>query len=321
MAQTLDLKQMQSRAVSAGFERSIQTIRAVREQGWTYPSNYLDIYFDKIGVHENVSWAEVGEHCLSSDGGMAWPAFGVFVDVGLSNAARASLGQKASLATVSLQLSVKRLPRAGKLQAIGRIKNTMDTAQIGAVVTEVDVWQGGELLAAGRALMGLAPFKNALDVQSLPHAAQHFHPWADCVPEPGSADYLTYEAACRAEALESSASFIDKFWAAHKLHGNSDLSSYRFCKGEHLANRAGNVHGGILYGLAANAARGVAPPGWLIADSSVQYLNAATDAYFDTHTEILRQGANTMVVSCHVISSQNKLVIHSQWTLLKPKVN
>lgn len=175
---------------SPGFERSVQTIRSVREQGWTYPSNYLDIYFEKISAEENIAWTEVGAHCLSRDGQMSWPAFGVFVDVGLSNAARSVLGQQASLATMSMHVSVKRLPGAGKLKAVGRIKNTLDSSQIGAVVTEVDIYsECQELLASGRALMGVAPFKNALNVQHLPSAAQQFRSWLDCVPATDSADY------------------------------------------------------------------------------------------------------------------------------------
>lgn len=304
--------------ISPGFERSVQTIRAVSEQGWTYPSNYLDIYFDKVSVEENIAWMEVRDHCLSRDGQLAWPAFGVFVDVGLSNAARSALGQQASLATVSLNVSVKRLPGPGKLKSVGRIKNTLDNASIGAVVTEVDIYsENQELLASGRALMGMAPFKNALNVQHLPSAAQEFRPWRDCVPAAGSPDYQIYAVACHAQALDNGQSFIDKFWAMHEVREHSGQKKYRIDKGDHLVNRAGNVHGGVLYGLAANAARAVVPEGWLIAESSVQYLNAASEAYFYAATEVLRKGKNTMVVECVVKTNNDKKVIYSQWIFFR----
>lgn len=311
---------MKNMVASAGFERSIQAIRAVQDRGWTYPSNFLDIYFDKIGVEENVSWMEVGDYCLSEDGAIAWPAFGVFVDVGLSNAARALLGQKASMATVALHLSVKKRPGAGKLKAVGRIKNTLEQSCLGAVMTEVDIYaHDGQLVATGHALMSLAPFKNALDVQALPQAAQQFLPWQACVPESSAPTYPIYQAACQAQRPQGGKTFIDRFWAAQPAAAASGSHTFRFYKGEHLANRAGNVHGGILYGIAANAAHAMAPMGWLMSESSVQYLNAASEKCFETATEVLRHGRNTMVVNCQIISGQNKKILHSQWTFLRPQ--
>ena len=260
-------------------------------------------------------------HCLSRDGQMSWPAFGVFVDVGLSNAARSVLGQQASLATVSMHVSVKRLPGVGKLKAVGRIKNTLDNSRIGVVMTEVDIYsECQELLASGRALMGVAPFKNALNVRHLPSAAQRFRPWRDCVPATESADYHVYAAACQAQALDNGQTFIDKFWAAHPVPGDANAVHFRFDKGEHVSNRAGNVHGGILYGLAANSSRAVVPAGWLVAEGSVQYLNAASEDYFLIHTQVLRQGQNTMVVQCEVLSNSEKKVLNSQWTFLMSKL-
>ena len=304
---------------SLGFQRSIQAIRAVKEYGWTYPSNYLDIYFEKISPQENISWMEVGAHCLSSNASISMAAFAVFADVGLSNAARASLGQQASLATITLSLSIKKLPGAGKIKAVSRIKNTVDDAEIGAVFTEVEIYsEQGEPLASGHALMGIAPFKNALNVQALPDAPKLFADAAQCVPAADSRDYLIYEGAQQAQDLDNGASFIDKFWAAQEASEGS-WSGFRFFKGEQLSNRSGNVHGGILYGLAAQAASAVVPAGWHIAESAVQYLNAASDTYFDIHTEILRQGRNTVVVECKVVSNAGKKIIHAQWTFLKPK--
>lgn len=307
---------------SPGFERSIQTLQAVKDYGWTYPSNYLDIYFEKISEQENISWMQVGEHCIGSDGLMSMPALGVFVDVALSNAARATLGQKASLATVALRLGIKSMPRAGKLKAVSKISTRIEDAQIGAVFTQVDVFtEQAELLASGSALMGLAPFKNSLNVDALPDAPRVFAELATCWPEAQTADPLVCEAAQQAQhqATEKGVAFIDHFWAAKPLTTSAENAVLRFYRGDHLANRSGNVHGGVLYGFAAQAASAVAPLGWRVAESSVQYLNAASDEYFDTYVEVLRQGRNTVVVDCHVRSSTGRKVLHSQWTFLKPQ--
>lgn len=304
--------------VSPGFQRSIQAIRAVHDYGWTYPSNYLDIYFEKVSAQENISWMEVGAHTLSSQGRIGMAALGVFSDVGLSNAARATLGQQASLATISLHLSIKKLPGAGKIKAVARMANTIDDAEIGAVRTEVKIYcEAGEQLASGSALMGMAPFKNALNVRALPEAPKVFADLAQCVPDSDSPDYAVYQAAQRADALGQSETFLDHFWGAEKVSLNSGSAVFRFYKGEQLSNRSGNVHGGILYGLAAQAASAVAPEGWMVADSSVQYLNAASEPYFDMTAEVLRQGRNTVVVECKIISNTGKKIIHSQWTFLK----
>lgn len=309
---------------SPGFQRSIQAIRAVQDHGWTYPSNYLDIYFEKVSAQENISWMEVGEHALGSNGLISIAALGVFADVGLSNAARATLGQQASLATIGLHLSIMKLPSAGKIKAIGKMANTMDDAEIGAVFTEVEIYsEAGESLASGSALMGMAPFKNALNVRALPNAPKVFVDVAHCVPTSDSTDYAVYQAAQKALAASNSAAngtkFLDKFWGAERISLNQAQAVFRFYKGDELSNRSGNVHGGILYGMAAQAASAVASAGWKMVDSSVQYLNAASEEYFDASAEVLRQGRNTVVVECKVSSSTGKKIIHSQWTFLKPK--
>lgn len=306
--------------VSPGFQRSIQAIRAVHDYGWTYPSNYLDIYFEKISAQENISWMEVGAHALSSQGRISMAALGVFADVGLSNAARATLGQQASLATISLHLSIKKLPAGGKIKAVARMANTIDDAEIGAVRTEVDIYsETGEQLASGSALMGMAPFKNALNVRALPDAPKLFADVEQCVPDCGSADYAVYQAAQKAEAQGQRKSFLDHFWGAEQVSLHPGSAVLRFYKGEQLSNRSGNVHGGILFGLAGQAARAVAPEGWMVADSSVQYLNAASDPHFDVTAEVLRQGRNSVVVECKISSSTGRKIIHSQWTFLKGK--
>lgn len=307
---------------SLGFERSIQTLQAVKDYGWTYPSNYLDIYFEKISAEENISWMHVSEHCIGSDGLMSMPALGVFVDVGLSNAARATLGQKASLATVALRLGIRRQPGVGNLKAVSKVSANIDDTQMGAAFTQVEVFtEHGELLASGSALMGLAPFKNSLNVDALPDAPRKFAALAACLPGAKTYNPLIYAAAQRAQQQveHKGAAFIDHFWGAQLLSDSHAEPSLRFYRGHHLANRAGNVHGGVLYGLAAQAASAVVPAGWRVAESSVQYLNAASDEYFETRLEVLRQGRNTVVVNCQIVSNENKKVLHSQWTFLKPQ--
>jgi len=305
---------------SPGFARSIQTLQAVKDYGWTYPSNYLDIYFEKISAEENISWMQVDEHCIGSDGLMSMPALGVFVDVGLSNAARATLGQKASLATVALRLGIRRQPRAGMLKAVSKVSANIEDAQMGAAFTQVDVFtEAGELLASGSALMGLAPFKNSLNVDALPDAPRSFAALAECLSNVQPDEAAVCQAAQQAQyqAKATGKAFIDHFWAAMPQGEHLTSRSLRFYRGDHLANRSGNVHGGVLYGFAAQAASAVVPKGWRVAESSVQYLNAASDEYFDTHLGVLRQGRNTVVVDCQIVSNKNKKVLHSQWIFLK----
>ena len=144
---------------------------------------------------------------------------------------------------------------------------------------------------------------------------------ATCLPGAQADDPLIYAAAQRAQQAveQQGAAFIEHFWGAQPLDGSLASPTLRFHRGDHLANRSGNVHGGVLYGFAAQAASAVVPAGWRVAESSVQYLSAASDEYFDTRLEVLRQGRNTMVVDCQVISNTNKKVLHSQWTFLKPQ--
>ena len=307
---------------SLGFERSLQTLQAVKDYGWTYPSNYLDIYFERVSAEENISWMQVDAHCIDSDGLMPMSALGVFVDVGLSNAARATLGQQASLATIALRLGIRRQPSVGKLKAVSKVAANIEDAHIGAAFTKVEVFtEQGDLLASGSALMGIAPFKNSLNVEVLPDSPRTFAPWSQCQSLAQSEGKLVFEAAKQAqhEANERSVAFIEQFWGAQPLDSSDGSTINRFHRGEHLANRSGNVHGGILYGLAAKAASTHVPAGWKVTESSVQYLNAASDDYFDIHTEVLRQGRNTVVVDCQVLSNKNKKVLHSQWTYLKPR--
>lgn len=305
---------------SPEVSRSLQALRAMRTPGWMYAAHFLGLAFDSLeGDTASVSMP-IGPHCVDGQGNVAVAALSVLADVAFAAAVRGQAGAAVRLATLTARLSFAQRPSRGRLSGVSRNRFTLPSLSMPSAVTTLEISGDDGVCCIGEASFAVLDNRRGTTEHPMPRhsTVEGLAPLE--VSELTDAERAVLDQAVAAQqAVKSSPSlgFLDAFWQLAPMTEESGARC-RIDAGLHVSNRVGHIQGGILMAVAAKTCAAAAPPGWLLLDLSVQYVEAASGAWVQACATPLRVGRNSASIECRVQDPEGRTTLCAQAIFMRP---
>jgi acyl-coenzyme A thioesterase PaaI-like protein len=277
--------------------RVLRALALNRQPGFHFPGNFLDISFDRVATGRSLLSFQPGPWCNGPDGQVDFGSLAVLADLALAACMRARLGRATRLATVSMSLQFTGAPRTGRLKATGEFQGFFEKGAGRLGMSRVSITGGkGQVCYGTGSFMALEPPAGVV-LHPVP-LRNHRSPEparlreSELLPD----EKLVLKTA--AKALKGK-NFIDSFWGGR----NGVLRN-----GPHAGNRVGHAQGGILVGVAANAAGAALPHGWRLAGLTALYISPGAGKALRADTGVLHQGRLTAVVRTDVSGAKRRVL-------------
>jgi uncharacterized protein (TIGR00369 family) len=307
---------------AANLRRVLQAMRAHRTPGWHLPAHWLELTYDRVEADGATVGMPIGAHCLDRHGSVHRAAVMVLADVAMAGTLRARFGATARLATVNARLGFAVAgaggARAQALQAVASCRMDISGGDVPLCVCSVEILSGDERLGSGEATFAVLDNRRGTATHPLPRTSTLRG------VAPLGADELTAEesavfALARGAAMSppSGASFLEAFWGLLPTPGNGGAECV-FERGPHVANRVGDVQGGILLALATQTGVAALSSEWRLVDVSAKYLAAAsTGRALLARAEVVQTGRQIAFVECGLTDESDRLLLRADITLVR----
>jgi uncharacterized protein (TIGR00369 family) len=274
------------------------------------------------GMLMGLAGEQQGQDCLTlhyDDGAWArngagevhWPVLGVLLDVALGAVTRLRAGPTHRPATVQLEVSFTGAPIREEPAASARFVEYSQRSAVKHAISSAVVTSAGVPVAHASGSFVL------LELQA--DAMQQVLPWMS--PEL-SVDALTardlqdheravlrrFHRACAVANAEHP--FVEHFWGGvpQRRDGRATLS---VPVGPHLGNRIGQVHGGILLGLAAHAACAAVPTTMRLSNIAAWFTSPGQGTRLTVRATVLHASRNLAVVRIQIVGAGNVRVLEA----------
>lgn len=284
-----------------------------REPGWHFPGHFLAVSFDEMQPDACRMHLDLGPHCTGPDGEVDAVSLGIFMDLGLAAIVRTRLPHDhVRLATISLQAQFAGVPGEGPLQAQGSAR-AFTPGGMRVMSAELAISDASGLVCQGSGLFMVLPapegFKAAPLGSADPASLNTPLPVANLTP----AERVVHQAALR--ALAGPQPFAQRFWGLRTRAVPQGAWS-RLAIRQHVANRVGHAHGGVLWGQAAQTVLAAVPAGWRIGSLMASYLRPGTAPATLGRAQVLHQGRSTAAVRIEILDRERQRVLEGLATLV-----
>jgi acyl-coenzyme A thioesterase PaaI-like protein len=292
----LDLPALRSRA--------LRVLNENRTAGLNFPGIFMGVRGRKEGRSGLRLEFEDGPLFRDSAGEVSMAAFGVLIDTACGAVTRTHVPPTMRPATVHLKAQFTGAPAIGHIVSHTRFQGHSDRAAVTEAVSVGRVMSGTTLLAhvSGTFLM-----------LNLPEGRMHHtNPWLPArhrlAPELDESDLQPHEAAVIDSFDESTRKantkhpFIEYFWGGEPKIGDGK-AKLRIAVAPHLGNRVGDVHGGILFGLAAQVAASVVPDTMRLSNICAWFTSPGKGPHLDIISTVVQQGRTLAVVRTQILNS------------------
>lgn len=292
-------------------ERVLRGLALNREPGFHFAGNFLDVSFDQVSPAASRLSLAPGPHCADADGQIDLGSLAMLADLALAATVRANLERATRLATVSMNLELTGVPRAGRLEAAGEFRGFFreGSGRLGqsrVVVTSA----AGEVAFGSGSFMALRP-PAGVTMHPAPNRRRE-----DAVPPPlAESDLKRDEARILRQADDALArvaadggAFVQRFWGyqPRRVAGGAAATMKN---GPHIGNRVGHAQGGIQLGLAAVTASAALPANWALTGISGWFVSPGEGVALRARAEIVHHGRLTAVVRTQVTGKEKRRVI------------
>lgn len=291
------------RKIGAIRRRVLRGIALNRQPGLHFPGNFLDVSFDRLAKRESCLSIAQGPWNTASDGQVDLGSLAILADLGLAACIRMNIGPDGlarRLATVSMSLQFTGARRVGLLRATGNFEGFMKdgAGQLGMSRVRVEGDEGLVCYGTGT-FMALKPPEGVV-LHPVPLRTHRS-------PDPArlrEADLSAYEMKIfkAAETALKKKNFIESFWGS---------SRGVMKNGPHTGNRVGHAQGGLLVGLAANAANAALPRGWRLSGLTALYVRPGEGSLLRARATVLHQGRLTAVLRTEIHGGKRVLEVVS----------
>lgn len=281
--------------------RVLRGLALHRQPGLHFPGNFLDISFDKVAKNESRLSIEQGTWNTGTDGQVDFGSLAILADLGLAACMRMNLGADGlarRLATVSMSLQFTGARRVGRLKATGAFEGFLKDGAGKLGMSRVRVVGDEGLVCYGTGtFMALQPPKGVV-LHPVPLRTHRS-------PDPArlrEAQLSAYELKIfkAAETSLKKKNFIESFWG-----GSRGVMK----NGPHTGNRVGHAQGGLLVGLAADAASRALPASWKISGLTAFYISPGEGSVLKANSTVLHQGRLTAVLRTEIHGDKRVLEV------------
>jgi len=252
-----------------------------------------------------------GAWTRNSAGEVHWPVLGVLLDVALGAVTRLKTGATHRPATVQLEVSFTGSPMREPPAASARFVEYTQRSAVKHAIASAVVTSGGVPVAHASGSFVLLELKEDAMQQVLPWVSRELSvdPLATHhMQDHERAVLRRYDRACALATVEHP--FIERFWSGvpQRREGTARLS---VPVGAHLGNRIGQVHGGILFGLAAHTACAAAPATMRLSNIAAWFTSPGQGTRLTVRSSVLHASRNLAVVRTQITGAGNVRVLEA----------
>lgn len=294
---------------SAVYSRVERALALNRKARLNFPGIFMELTGHQVGDHGIVLELSDDPTFRDAAGEPNELALGVLVDVALGAVTRLKAGPAMRPATVRLDMQMTGVPALGPVVTEAQFVSFSENSRITHALTSAVVTAGDAVVAhaSGAFVMFELP-GGATQVQEpwLPEALASAPPEALELDDPERA---ALKACRRAEAAATEAHpFIDHFWCGIPS-AREGKASLAVPVTPHLGNRVGQVHGGVLLGMAARVAAAALPPGMRLSNITAWFISPGQSPRLKVRSTVVQQGRTLAVVRTQISSAEGKLVL------------
>ena len=240
----------------------------------------------------------------------------MLADLALAATVRANLERAKRLATVSMNLELTGVPRAGRLEAAGEFHDFFreGSGRLGQARVVV-ASAAGEVAFGSGSFMALRP-PAGVTMHPAPNRRRDDPP-----PPPIAADALARDErrilrhadAVLAAVGAEGGSFVERFWG-YAPHRTATGAAAAMKSGPHIGNRVGHAQGGIQVGLAAVTAAAALPANWALTGISAWFISPGEGTVLRARSEIVHHGRLTAVIRTRITGRERRRVLEAVTT-------
>jgi len=265
-----------------------------------FPGMLMGLAGERRGESSLVLHYDDGAWTRNAAGEVHWPVLGVLLDVALGAVTRLQTGPTHRPATVQLQVAFTGAPIRHSPVAQAHFAADTQRSAVRHALSRATLTSGDAVVAHASASFVMLELQAGAMQQVLPWAA------ADMVFERlVERDLHEHEQTVlrhfdRAQrAADAEHPFVERFWAGvpQRRERGARLS---VPVAPHLGNRIGQVHGGILLGLAAHVASAAAPSGMRLSNVDAWFISPGQGKRLNVRSELLHAGRNLAVVRTQI---------------------
>ena len=296
------------------YRRVERSILICRETGLAFPSIFMGATGHALG--DDGAVLRCGDEPLfrGGNGDLNWCAFCGLLDTLLGTPSDMKTGPNLRPATAHINLLMTGAPLRGDMAVETHFLGFSETARVRQALVGGTVRCGGAVAAHATSAHVLLTPPGGRERAMWPWPPEGYTPGLP-VPSPWDDQALDSLRACeQAEAAHMpTETFIDHFWCGvpQAAAGKAQL---RFKTAPHLGNRAGQVQGGLLLGVAAHVASAAVNAGATLtrlSNISAWFLSPAADAQIDVVAHVTKPGRSLTMVSTRITDSSGKQVLEA----------
>ena len=296
--------------------RVLRAIALNRTPGYHFAGNFIDLSFDRVTSADTRLSYETGPHCIDSHGGTDIGSLAMAADFALGTVVRAALDASTRTATVSLALDFGAALPAGIVRAASRSHGYIGEGygRIGRARVTLE-GPDGEIGYGSGDFMILKP-PPSVTMHPVPHRKR-----GDAEPPalaeqdlaPDERRILQHADEALELAARTGRPFIRHFWGYLPEAGRGAASCV-MPNGPHVANRVGNIQGGIMLGLAAVTAGAALPGSWMLGTISAAYISPGEGPALKAQANVVHRGQRLAVVRTELTRSDGRRVLEAMST-------
>lgn len=295
---------------AAAIRSQVQfALAANRKPGFHYPGYLLGCHWPRLGDNDLEVVLPDGPQARNVDGEINLAAFSVLLDTALSTAARLKIERGARQATVHLHAQFTGAPLRGELRAHARMEGYTAGAAAREGMTSGTVYAGGvPACHAGGTFIRLPP-PPGVTLAPLPWQQDEAVP-AALRPDDLKPDETAILKACNnsLRRADNQHAFIEHFWGALPAP-TADGARCRIRISPQHGNRVGHVQGGLLFGLAAIAARTAAPRHPRLSALSAWYISPGQGKALKIASRRIHEGRSFAAVRTEIRNADGSRVL------------